>query len=1381
MPSFFVLPASSSLLLHGSHSFGLAALSVGIAIFTACMALHIAGIARALTEPLHRHLALLAATVTLGGGIWATHFVGMLGFDLGTPVRYYIGYSLLALLPALVASWLALYLLARARVGIRHTVLAGTLLGCGMAGMFYGGMASMHMQPQRHYSLGGLLLSLAVAITLSVLALWIQFGLRGKRGQRRYAAGHTIVLSGSVLAMATVAMHYLGIAGIQFSVVGELVPHAADQGVRTDALKITLVTVLGTIAVAVTSNLLLRYRSAYQQMVASESQYASLLLNIPGLAYRRRLDTRALVFVSDGALAITGWSAQECIADGHDFWDQIHPDDTARVQQGIRKAQTTHSSYEMEYRLVHRDGSLRWVMSRGSVVLDTRGTPSWLDGLLTDITERKAIEQALHASESQYRSLLLHIPGLAFRRELEGARRVLFVSDGVLALTGWTAQEFLALHQNLLDYIHPDDRSQVEASVSADRTAGVTYESEHRMVHRDGSIRWVLARGRVVNDDSGTPRWYDGLLTDITARKSVEQALHASQKQIQTITQSIPGVVLRAMADGHWSVQYMSEAVAAISGWPAQAFVAGEVSLPLLTHPDDVAGVLAHLDKAIAEHTTYDIELRLLHRDGHYLWVWARGIATYDAQGKPLWVDGILMDISKRKTIENALDASQAQITSLIRSIPGIALRIIAKDGWPVQFISDAVETFTGYSALAFVHGGINMATLVHPDDLAMLLPIVAQSVADHTTYSIEYRLRYRDGTYRWVWGRGTTTYDAQGQALWIDAFIMDIHERHTMESALREAKQNAEIAVQSKTSFLANMSHEIRTPMNAIIGFTELLLGTDLGQLQRRHMTTVRQSARSLLGLLNDILDTAKLEKGAVELELKDFSLKALVNDAADAQRLTAENKGLDLEVHYAPDIPEFFQGDAMRVLQVLNNLLGNAVKFTQAGSVHITVELDLGLVHIVVADTGIGIAEDRIDRIFDPFAQADASMSRRFGGTGLGTTIARQLVELMDGQLQVESSLGVGSTFHVRLPLAPGQPVEAVSDVLLYELPGLQILAVDDVPQNLELLSLSLGQAGHRVTTVAGGAEAVQAYQTHSFDVVLMDVQMPGMDGLEATRRIRQLEKTRQLRPTPIVALTASVMEEDRRATEAVGMNGFASKPIDLPQLSAEIARVLGIQLPEVEGATTLAIRQATAQVHTIDWERGTDLWGSGAALTQAIRRFLEESHAVPTQLAALLQQPDLEAARSLAHRLRGAAGNLCLQTLSRSAQVLESILPSAQPEQARLALEDISAALAAVDLELNDADTEPAPLYPMLDTPPVTTAQCHQLVRTLLEATRRNTLDEATLAQLGQALRSNGRGARMAALESALTAFEFNTAQKLLSTLLQELAPYAEEPTP
>jgi CheY-like chemotaxis protein len=309
------------------------------------------------------------------------------------------------------------------------------------------------------------------------------------------------------------------------------------------------------------------------------------------------------------------------------------------------------------------------------------------------------------------------------------------------------------------------------------------------------------------------------------------------------------------------------------------------------------------------------------------------------------------------------------------------------------------------------------------------------------------------------------------------------------------------------------------------------------------------------------------------------------------------------------------------------------------------------------------------------------------------------------------------------------------------------------------------------------------MQAFQKQTFDVVLMDVQMPGVDGLEATRRIRHIEATRDLRATPIVALTASVMEEDRRDTRSAGMDGFASKPIDLPHLFAEIARVLGIQLPHAEGATSHAIRLDHSANPAIDWVQGTDLWGNAATLGKAIRRFLDENQPAPQQIAAHLHTNTLDAARYLAHRLRGAAGNLCLPTLLRSAAALEDTLKSSHPEQARLALEDVSTAIAAVYTELAECEAAalPATTHP---TAPLALAQCHSLVQTMLAATQRNEWDEsdeATLAQLGLALRNAHWGHQAAALESALVAFEFDTAQQLLESLRQQLPPYTEEPAP
>ncbi|MGA0584137.1 MAG: MHYT domain-containing protein, partial [Castellaniella sp.] len=389
---------------------------------------------------------------------------------------------------------------------------------------------------------------------------------------------------------------------------------------------------------------------------------------------------------------------------------------------------------------------------------------------------------------------------------------------------------------------------------------------------------------------------------------------------------------------------------------------------------------------------------------------------------------------------------------------------------------------------------------------------------------------------------------------------LTDISDKQAMEASLRETAERAEQAAAAKGHFLANMSHEIRTPMNSIIGFTDLLLQTDLTPAQRSHLNTIRQSSRSLLRLLNDILDTSKMDSGRLELESRDFSLKNLAMQIDSSLRLGAQARGLRLTTHYPDDMPEYFKGDTLRLLQVLTNLVGNAIKFTETGGVDVLFSLEGGVVHVRVCDTGIGMSPAQIQSIFDPFTQADASISRRFGGTGLGTTIARQLVEAMKGRIEVESEPGRGSTFHVWLPLAPGQaPAEAQPLREAPRLPPLRVLIADDVEQNLELLTLVLQAGGHQVASARDGEQAVALFLAGQFDLVLMDVHMPGIDGLQATRLIRQHERTRGLTATPVIALTASVMANDRREARRAGMSGFAVKPLDIPRLYEEIARVL------------------------------------------------------------------------------------------------------------------------------------------------------------------------------------------------------------------------------
>ncbi|USX20233.1 ATP-binding protein [Oxalobacteraceae bacterium OTU3REALA1] len=381
-----------------------------------------------------------------------------------------------------------------------------------------------------------------------------------------------------------------------------------------------------------------------------------------------------------------------------------------------------------------------------------------------------------------------------------------------------------------------------------------------------------------------------------------------------------------------------------------------------------------------------------------------------------------ITDISERRAIMQALRDSELQLRSLIGNIPGISFRSSMEFDAPPLFISDGIERLTGHPASDFTGAGRTrkLSSLIMPEDRAVVAAEIGRSIAALAPYKVEYRVIHADGGTRWVWENGAVTRDEdRPDIVWIDGVILDITERHQMEQELREAKEIAEQAAAARASFVANMSHEIRTPLNAILGFTKVLLDTDLDASQRHQLGTVHKAGRSLLRLLNGVLDTAKLDKGAVELENADYNLAELIDELASTFGGNARNKGLRIEVDCDPALPAWLRGDQLRMRQVIGNLVDNAIKFTEAGTVTLRARRDDGCLHIEVRDTGIGIAPERLHAIFDQFTQADASMTRRFGGTGLGTTISRQLVTLMGGRIWAESTPGQGATFHVQLPL--------------------------------------------------------------------------------------------------------------------------------------------------------------------------------------------------------------------------------------------------------------------------------------------------------------------------------------------------------------------------
>lgn len=894
-----------------------------------------------------------------------------------------------------------------------------------------------------------------------------------------------------------------------------------------------------------------------QRVQAEQLALLTLAEEMSGVGRWRFEVTTGKVSWSDEVYRIHGLRPGQVDPSYENVLAYYHPEDAPRLADAVQRAITTGQGYDFRLRLRPPGMEERLVDAKATTQQDEFGRTTTIFGVFQDVTESVRSQERLAESEGLFRLLNETATDIIARFDTRG--RFLYVSPAVRSVLGREPEDMLG--KDCSDFIPEDDLKMIRATLRAYIEAGPGAPPpryEYRAVRTDGRLVWLEAMPRAVRDDSGVVVEFHDHVRDITTRKAAERE-QAELLETLKLAESMAAV-------GHWQLDLASQKVRwsdevyRIHGVSPDSFDPGYDDAVERYHPDDRQRLRNWISDAIATGQADELQLRLIRADGEERAVVSRCVPERDKDGVTTALFGVFKDVTDTMRVHDRVAASEARYRLLADNSTDI-IATYGLDG-VFRYVSPAIEGAMGYRPDELI--GLPFWQFMHPDDVEGLRGAFAAYLTagpDAPSPRVPYRGVRKDGQTVWLEAHPKVIRDAAGRALEFQDVVRDVSETKALEDELIAARDVAEAAARAKSEFLANMSHELRTPLTSVIGFSGLLQGSEnLPEAERRYADRIATASEALLSVINDILDYSKLDAEAVDLDPQAFDPRAMAEGAVAIVEAQCLAKGLALETAIDADLPVALMGDEGRLRQVTLNFLSNAVKFTTSGTVRLAVSTVGDRLRLAVTDSGIGIAPDKINTLFDRFTQADASTTRLYGGTGLGLAISHRLITMMGGEIGASSQPGEGSTFWFEVPMHESAAgVEAAGAGELAMDAGLRILMADDAAPNRELLTAIMGGLGLALDTVSDGAQAVEAARTGGYDLILMDVHMPVMDGLDATRAIRALGgETGQ---TPIIALTANVQPEQVLRCREAGMDDHVGKPIQV----AELLRVIAARLDQ------------------------------------------------------------------------------------------------------------------------------------------------------------------------------------------------------------------------